>query len=73
MQVRRCLLLLERHFKHQIWSHVKLSYYTKTGEEQLHIAADRRAEQTEGASRAATEEEEDQKYSYYRAQRPEDN
>lgn len=45
----------------------------KTGEEQLHFAADRRPEQTEGAPRAAAQEEENQKYDYDRTQRPEDS
>lgn len=42
------------------------------GEEQLYLAAHRRAEQTEGAPRAAAQEEENQEYDYDWAQRPED-
>lgn len=45
----------------------------KTGEEQLHLAVDRCAEPAEGAPWAAAQEEENQKYDYNRAQRPEDS
>lgn len=44
----------------------------KTGEERLHLAADRRAEQTEGAPRAPAEEEENQRHDHNWTQRPED-
>lgn len=50
----------------------KTSFCQPAGEEQLHLAADRCAEQTEGAPRAAPQEEENQKYDFDRAQRSED-
>lgn len=42
------------------------------GEEQLHLTAHWSAEQTEGAPRAAAEEEENPAHDYNGAQRPED-
>lgn len=50
----------------------KMAFCIKTGEEQLHLAANRRTEQTEGAPRAASQEEENPKYEYNRPQWPED-
>lgn len=50
---------------------VSLKVFLNPGEEQLHLAADRRAEQAEGAPGAAAEKEENQKHHNNRAQRPE--
>lgn len=49
-----------------------LQAFLNAGEEQLHLAADRGAEQAEGAPGAAAQKEEVQKHHHNGAQRPED-
>lgn len=52
---------------------VTWNMFLNPGEEQLHLAADRRAEQAEGAPGAAAEKEENQKHDDNRTQRPEND
>lgn len=52
---------------------IRYLHLLNPGEEQLHLAADRRAEQAEGAPGAAAEKEENQKHHDNRTQRPEND